>query len=207
MSQAASVGAMPVRIPAPSQMSAEKGHVGVRWSAYDDNDDTLTYSIFIRGQEEKQWKLLKDGITEMFYSWDSSNWPDGTYTVKVVASDDPSNAPGEALTASREGASFDIDNTPPEIHDLKCVTDGNRLKITFTAADRLSTIQQAEFSIDGGESRTALPVNRISDSRQLDYAFTSNEVTPGEHTVIVRVSDRFQNEAVAKAVVMVGGTK
>ncbi|MBI2815327.1 MAG: hypothetical protein HYX72_00150 [Acidobacteria bacterium] len=204
------IGAPPLNVPPPgrtpqsSQMTGDKGYIGVRWFAYDDNDDTLTYSVFIRGEGEKEWKLLKDEIADMFYSWNSNNWPDGTYTVKVVASDSASNPPGEALSASREGTPFEIDNTPPEIRDLKAAPDGKRIQIAFHAADRISTLQSAEYSIDGGEWRDALPVNRVTDSRELDYQFSSTEVTGGEHTVVLRVTDRFQNEAVAKAVVTVG---
>ena len=137
----------------------------------------------------------------MFYSWDSNNWPDGTYMVKVVASDSPSNPPGEALSASREGTAFEIDNTPPDIRDLKATPDGKRIRIAFHTADKMSAIQSAEYSIDGSEWKPAVPVNRVTDSRELDYQFSSSEVSGGEHTVVVRVTDRFQNEAVAKAIV------
>jgi hypothetical protein len=191
----------PVRIPQPAQMTADKGFVGVRWSASDDNDDTLTYSVYIRGEGEKDWKLLKENLSDTSYAWNSGNWPDGTYVVKVVASDSPSNPPSEALSASRESPPFEIDNTPPEIRDLKTAPDGKRLQISFRAADKMSVIQSAEYSIDGGEWKAALPTGRISDSRELQYQIQTPEVSAGEHTVVVRVSDRFQNEAVAKMVV------
>lgn len=204
------IGAPPLNLPPAAktpqaaQMTGDKGYIGVRWFAYDDNDDALTYSVFIRGEGEKEWKLLKDEISDMFYSWDSINWPDGTYTVKVVASDSTANPPGEALSASREGTPFEIDNTPPEIRNLKAAPDGKRIKIAFHAADRMSTIQGAEYSVDGGEWLDAIPANRVTDSHELDYQFSSAEVSAGEHTVVVRVTDRFQNEAVAKAVVTMG---
>ncbi len=191
----------PVRMPQSVTMTADKGFVGMRWWAYDDNDDTLTYSLSIRGEGEKDWKLLKEGIPDLFYAWNSGNWPDGTYVVKVVASDSPSNPPNEALSASRESPPFEIDNTPPEIRDLKTTPDGKHLQITFRAADRMSTIQSAEYSIDGGEWKNALPTGRVSDSRELQYQIQTAEVSAGEHTVVVRVSDRFQNEVVAKTVV------
>ena len=188
------------RIPAPVQMTAEKGYVGVRWYAYDDNEDTLTYSVYLRGEGEKDWKLLKEGLSEMFYSWDSTNWPDGSYTAKVVASDSPSNPASVALSVSRESPPLEIDNTPPEISNLQCAPEGKRLKISFRAVDRRSTIQNAEYSVDGGEWRAAPAVARLSDSRQMEYQFPSEEVSGGEHTVVVRVTDRFLNVGVAKVV-------
>ena len=190
----------PARTPLAAQMVADKAYVGVRWFAYDDNDDTLTYSVYIRGEGEKDWKLLKEGLSDMFYSWDSTNWPDGTYTVKVVASDSPSNPASEARSVSREGPPFEIDNTPPGIVNLKAAPEGKHLRISFRAVDRISAIQSAEYSLDGGEWRPAPPLTRISDSRQLDYQLDSPEVSEGEHTIVVRVTDRFQNVGVAKTV-------
>jgi len=76
--------------------------MGVKWVAHDDNDDQLTYSLYYRGDGETRWLLLKDGLTDKFYSFDASLLPDGGYTFKVVASDAPSHTPGEALTAEKE---------------------------------------------------------------------------------------------------------
>ena len=201
------IGTVPV-IPVPItkasaavNLNAEKGSVGVRWFAYDDNDDTLNFSVYIRGQAEKDWKLVKEGIIDLFYTWDSTNWPDGTYVAKVVATDAPSNPASEALTASREGTPFDIDNTPPEIRDLTATPVGKELKIGFRASDRMNSVQSAEYSIDGGEWKAAMPVSRVSDSRELVYDLESMELPPGEHTVVVRATDRVQNVGVIKTVV------
>ncbi len=62
--------------------------------------------------------LLKDNLTDKFYSFDASLLPDGGYTVKVVASDAPSHSPEQALTAERESARFEVDTTPPQIENL-----------------------------------------------------------------------------------------
>jgi hypothetical protein len=43
-----------------------------------------------------------------------------------------------------------------------------------------------------------LPAGRLSDARQESYAFTLRDLAPGEHTVAVRVSDQFDNQAAAK---------
>jgi len=194
------VVAQPVRAPLPSQMVAEKGYVGVRWFAVDENDDTLTFSVSVRGEGETEWKLLRDGITEMQYAWDSANWPDGLYEVKITASDAPSNPPGEALTAERTGAAFSIDNTAPEILDLQAVSQGNRLEIRFRAVDRRSILQSAEYSIDGGPWQMALPEDRLADWREEHYRLRTEAVSGVEHTIAVRVTDRFENTAVSKTV-------
>ena len=73
--------------------------IGVKWTVHDDNDDQMVYSVFYRGDGETRWLLLKDDLTDKFYSFDASLLPDGGYTVEVLASDAPSHSPGQALTA------------------------------------------------------------------------------------------------------------
>ena len=58
--------------------------MAVRWTAHDENDDELAYSVYYRGDNETQWKLLKDNITDKFYSFDASLLPDGGYTIRVA---------------------------------------------------------------------------------------------------------------------------
>ena len=45
------------------------------------------------------------------------------------------------------------------------------------------------------------PVTKLSDSKELDYDLELKDVTPGEHTIAVRVEDEFDNQAVEKVVV------
>ena len=58
--------------------------------------------------------------------WDTTSVPDGTYYVKVVASDTPSNAPATALIGELESVSFDIDNTAPHIEVHSAVRNGTK---------------------------------------------------------------------------------
>ena len=61
----------------------DRDSIGIRWSAHDDNDDQLVYTVYYRGDGESRWLLLKSNLTDRFYSFDASLLPDGGYTVKV----------------------------------------------------------------------------------------------------------------------------
>ncbi len=74
---------------APLTAQKDKTAVTVRWLAHDDNGDDLMFAVWYRGVGESNWRLLKDKISDRFYSFDSSLLPDGSYAVKVVASDGP----------------------------------------------------------------------------------------------------------------------
>jgi sugar lactone lactonase YvrE len=181
-------------------MQFAKGYLGVRWTASDPNGDSLIYKLEIRGVKETEWKLLKDKVVEKYYSWDSTAFPDGEYVLRIIASDAPSNPPAEALTASLESDPFIIDNTPPKITGLTAARNGNQLAIHWHAADTLNHITNAEFSLDGGDWTVAAPVGGLSDSLELDYDL-SLDAAPGEHTIAVRVTDAYDNQATDKVVV------
>ena len=95
------------KIDVPPQGFQDKGYQSVLWSAHDDNDDDLIFAVYYRGEGEQNWRLLKDKITQRFYSWDTTTMPDGAYYLKIVGSDSPSNPPDQALSNEREADRFE----------------------------------------------------------------------------------------------------
>ncbi|HYX54479.1 MAG TPA: hypothetical protein VE783_13560 [Candidatus Limnocylindrales bacterium] len=214
------------RVDSVPTANREHGFVAVRWGAHDENDDNLVYSVYYRGENEREWKLLKSGLQDKFYSFDSGLLPDGGYFVKVAASDAPSHTPEEALSDERVSGRFEVDNTAPRIENLAARVEGQGIHVTFHATDDFSPIRRAEFSVDAGDWQYVEPVGQLSDSKTENYDFTTllnnvmqqQDVTldqkrgkgkqapppatvSGEHVVVVRVYDRYDNVATAKVVV------
>ena len=188
--------------PVPS--TRDRDAIGVKWTAHDDNDDQLVYSVYYRGDGETRWLLLKDNLTDKAFSFDASLLPDGGYTVKVVASDAPSHSPGEALSATKESRRFEVDTTPPRVENLTASLEGAQIHVHFRAEDGFSALKRAEYSVDAGEWKYVEPVGQISDAKIEDYDF---KATPGagndaasEHVVVVRVYDKYENMGAAKTV-------
>ena len=196
---------MHFEVPMPS--SRDRDSIGVKWSAHDENDDQLVYSLYYRGDGETRWLLLKDNLTDKAYSFDASLLPDGGYTVKVVASDAPSHSPGEALTASKESRRFEVDTTPPRIDDLSASVEGGQIHVSFRASDSFSPIKLAEYSIDAGEWKYIEPVGLLSDAKSESYDFkiapeiAKDGASSSEHVVVVRVYDRYENLGAAKTLI------
>jgi hypothetical protein len=182
-------------------MSHEKGWIGARWKAADANGDMLEYKVEYRGIGEREWKPLKEHLRENRYSWDTTMFADGRYEVRVTASDAPDNFDADALSATIVSDPFLVDNTPPEIVNLTAKLEGGKLVLRFRGQDALSSLDSAEFSVNGGEWKPARPTTGITDSPAHDYAAEA-EAGPGtEWTVAVRVADENENQAVRKVVV------
>jgi uncharacterized protein involved in type VI secretion and phage assembly len=201
-------GAKIQRPEPPVQAIADKGYQSVVWSAHDDNDDDLIFSVYYRGEGEQNWRLLKDKIDQHFYTWDSTAMPDGPYYLKVVASDSPSNPPANALTAEKESDRFQVNNTQPEIRDLRAETSGQphgTARIRFTAHSAHSDLFKVEYNLDAGTWFPVFPTSLLTDAPDEAYDFPLLTLSAGAHTLAVRATDRFDNLTAAKVTFTVSG--
>jgi hypothetical protein len=73
--------------------------------------------------------------------------------------------------------------------------------VEFTARDAASTIERAQYSVDGADWVLLVPSGGISDAPEERYEFTIS--ADREHTVAVRAYDRFDNVGSAKTTVKV----
>ena len=201
----AASAATPPRFDAVPQGFTQKGYQSVVWTAEDPNDDQLEFSIYFRGENETTWKLLKDKLDARYYTWDTTAMPDGAYYLKIVASDAPTNPNGEGLSSARESDRFEVDNTPPAIAQLTAEIAGGAggVRVRFQASDPASSIARAQYSLDAEDWNLVFPSGGLSDAPRENYDFQLQKVTPGEHTVTIRVYDQFENVTSAKATVRV----
>jgi len=140
------------------------------------------------------WKVLKRGLWDPIVVWDTTSVPDGTYVLKVAASDAPSNSPDTSLTGELESSSFEIDNSPPRI-ELQPTKPGART-VGFVVRDESSSVQRVEYSLDASRWRTVYPKDGIADSRREEFEVTLEESEIGR-SVIIRAMDAMNNVATA----------
>jgi len=180
--------------PTMGRRTYQKGLETLVWKADDENDDDLVYDVLYRREGETTWTLLRRGLTDPILVWDTTTVRNGTYFIKVVASDSPSNPAGTALTGELSSAAFDVDNTPPAIivHDVR--VQGGRTIISFEVKDDHSPVSRAEFSLDGLRWRGVFPVDGIADSKDERYELTIDGEL-AEPGVILRASDSMNNVA------------
>jgi hypothetical protein len=183
--------------PSLGRRTYQKGLQTLVWKAEDENDDDLIYDVLYRREGETTWKALRRGVTDSILVWDTTTVPNGTYFIRIVASDAPTNTVGTALTGELDSSAFDIDNTPPTITVTNTRVEGGRTIITFDVKDDHSPVQRVEFSQDGQRWRGVFPVDGIADSVSEHYVLSiEGELT--ERGLALRASDTMNNVATAQ---------
>jgi hypothetical protein len=170
----------------------QKGLQTLAWKADDENDDDLNYDVLFRREGETAWKTLRKATQDTILVWDTTTVPNGTYFVKIVASDSPSNPLSTALTGELESVAFEVDNTAPTITVGSVRVDRGRTIISFDVKDDHSPIQHVEFSQDGQRWRGVFPVDGIADSREEHYELAVDGEL-GERGLTLRASDSMNN--------------
>jgi hypothetical protein len=170
-----------------------KGYRTIAWHGHDENGDSLRYSIAFRRQGSEKWLRLRDNMEETQFNFDTSQLPDGKYELKLSVTDAQDNPEG-ALTATKEGLLFTVDNTPPHV---SVTTTGE--EVTIRVTDKLSTVGKVEYSADAQKWIRLTPVDGIADSSDETYRLPRSTVA-GKF-VIIRAVDAFYNVATEAVVV------
>jgi hypothetical protein len=182
--------------PSLGRRTYQKGLQTILWKADDENDDDLIFDVLYRREGETTWKTLRKGLTEPILVWDTTTVPNGTYFIRIVASDAPANPAGTALSGELDSQAFEVDNTPPAITVAGTRLDRGHTIITFDVADDHSPIQRVEFSLDGTRWRGVFPTDGIADSKTEHYELSLDGEIP-DRGLTLRASDTMNNVATA----------
>lgn len=135
--------------------------------------------------------------TNTSYTWDTATADDGTYVVKVVASDKASNA-NDPLTDSIISEPFTVCNKAPEIQmgrktiQMKGAASAT---ITGTATSKLVEIAGVQYRVDGGDWAAASANSGMFDSPTAEFTITTPSLATGSHKVEVQAIDAAGNAA------------
>lgn len=172
--------------------------LNIEWEASDPNGDRLRYTLEYRPAGSEKWLPLAENIEKNSYEWETRRVPDGRYLLRVKASDETDNPLGMARSTTRQSDPVAIDNTPPELENIKTTIEGKgkKAKITlkFTAKDALLPIKAVGFAVDQTKKwEAALPDDLIFDSTDEAITITISDLSTGPHVVSVRASDQRGN--------------
>ncbi|MBC7363517.1 MAG: hypothetical protein H5U07_03095 [Candidatus Aminicenantes bacterium] len=176
-----------------SKKALRQGFRTFTWEVSDANDDQLSYKVYIRKERETGWWLLQDKITEKLLSFDTRNFSDGTYFIKLEANDQPSNPAGTEKKVEKISQPFVIDNSLPMVKNFQTKKNGDRLEISFQVEDSYSYIEEVKFMIKPEEWQVVFPVDGLCDSQSESFKFTVRLTGQTDNLIFIRVRDSFGN--------------
>ncbi|MDI6759823.1 MAG: WD40 repeat domain-containing protein [Candidatus Brocadiaceae bacterium] len=178
----------------------------INWKATDPNGDSMRCQLFYKGRNERDWKpMTREEIKGDSFCWQTTRVPDGEYLVRLLVSDEPDNPPDITLSAEKVSEPFLVDNTRPLLLNLISAGDKGRLEVSGLARDELSSVTRIEYSVDAVDWKAIFPRDNIFDSREEDFQFTVEGLSPGEHTIIINATDAEGNIGSGKVLVEIVG--
>lgn len=178
----------------------------IAWKAQDPNGDELTFDLFYRGIEEKEWKELKTGIRgESKFQWDTRRVPDGYYLVRVVADDQVARAPAERLQMEKVIPPFVVDNGRPEVAELRHSErkDDGSFVLSGVVRDDGSPISRIQVSHNSGDWKPVFAGDGMFDSGEEKFDHRTEALRAGEHVFVFAATDARGNVGSEKIVLRV----
>jgi sugar lactone lactonase YvrE len=171
-----------------------------QWKADDDNDDELSYDVFYRREGDTAWRVLKTDLRDTLLVWDTSSVPNGTYVMKVHASDRRSNPEATVLGGELESSSFEVDNVSPTVQLGALRRDGQRFVVAADVRDADSPVTRVEYSLDAQRWQTAFPRDGILDARHEAFELRLEAEAAGR-TLVIRATDALGNVGTGQVVI------
>ena len=170
-----------------------KGFQTVTWEAADENRDSLLYKLLIKKEDEANWRVLKENWHDKIFTFDSLSFPDGVYSIKLIASDSPSNPRGHELLTEKLSQPLVIDNSLPEIKNFQVVKSRNNLEISFEVEDSMSYIQEVKYLIRPDEWQTIFPVDGICDAKNEKFKLSIRLQPNLDNLITIKAKDSHSN--------------
>jgi hypothetical protein len=171
--------------------------IKLTWKVDNPDADALRYRLSYRLDNETVYRDLTrpdENLTKAEYEWETATLPEGTYRVRVDASDENVNPPDRAYRHALESGVIVIDNTPPVVRTL----GAKGRHIEAVVVDGVGPIARVDVAVDGRtEWHPFLPKDGVFDepTEELDMD-VSGLVASGNHLVAVRAFDHAGNYTV-----------
>jgi hypothetical protein len=191
----------PAGTPTQTLSHGSGSQVQITWQADDPDGDRLLYSLYFRGEGEKEWKLLRANIPENSLLLDGDVLADGRYYFRVIASDQPSNAANVARTDELVSSPVLIDNTPPVVSLSAPRRNNDHVEVDADVADQTSPLRRCEYSLDAGPWTPIEAADGVTDGPREQFHIAIDHLRAGEHLLVVRAYDTANNAGLAKVVI------
>jgi sugar lactone lactonase YvrE len=185
------VGGLTTSTTASAPARAHQPVIKLRWKVENPDGDELNYRLAFRQENDAVWRPLggPDPLTKTEYDWNTEGLPDGTYVVKLTASDERSVPRELALETTFTSSPILVDNRKPEILGLAVKYP----YVSGRARDDQSPLVAMEYSVDGGDWQILSAADGICDDLVESFTIKLPALAPGPHAVAVRAWDSADN--------------
>jgi WD40 repeat protein len=187
--------------PVQPLVRASLEQLTLSWLAEDPDNDKLIYSVWFRGDQQKEWKLLRGNMSETLHLVDAEAFADGRYWFRVTVSDRLSNPAPTAREDEIISAAILIDRTPPVMTTSAAARRGTAWEGRVDVKDAGSPLRACEYAIDGGAWTPLAPVDGVIDSMAESFVVHIDNLPAGEHLIAVRAYDSANNAGVTRFLV------
>jgi hypothetical protein len=172
-----------VSITSPSNNTTVSGVISVSISA-SDNVDVSKVELYINGN-----LYASDSSSPYTFTWDTTKYANGTYTLMAVAYDSAGNI-GQSATVT-VNVLTQQDTIAPKASitsPSNGSTVGKKVTINATASDNIA-VTKLELYIDG-------VLKSVTNTSSLSYNWNTNTASKGSHTITAKAYDGAGNVGV-----------
>ncbi len=167
--------------------------VKLSWKVNNPDSDKTQYKLAVRREGDVLWRPItsdRKRITSTSHKWNTETYSDGYYRLRVTADDRNENAPGRALQNEHITPLFLVDNSRPTVDAVRI----NYPRVSARAVDGMSSIAEMAYSVDNGPWQLGASVDGLFDEEAEMVTVTlPPALTPGTHTITIRVADEAGN--------------
>lgn len=150
------------------------------------------------GKSQDNGQPVATSTKQTSLSWDTTKVKDGTYLVKIVASDRISNPVG-ALTDEAISDPITVTNSAPKVIAFKktlTIQADKSVRIEGFATQDITGIAGVQYRIDSDDNwASAAASDGIFDSGFESFVVTTQSLSKGEHTIEIKAIDQAGNAA------------
>src|SRR5207253_9769129 len=94
-----------------------------------------------------------------------------------------------------------IDNTPPTLQISAPRRQAQTVELDMEAVDAASALRRCEYSLDAGPWTPVEAADGVIDSPRESFHLKLQDVSAGEHVLVLRATDSAANPGLAKVVI------
>lgn len=171
-----------------------RGLHNILWNATDEDNDILTIKIELSNNRGVSWKIIADDEeNDGVYLWNTSNYENGYYKIKITATDDSK----EKLFKSVESGIFEINdtiNSAPIVEILEPEKDkiyGNKILIEWNAVDNENDLLEIDIQYKKLGEDWKYEIKNTENDGIYEWDITS--LSDGKYLVKIIAKEKIEN--------------